>query len=488
MNKITVSNSKVDANLHSSTTSGGQQDIVGSTLPVSPYFIQMASDDSSRVQVMIKIIQGFGWHEVVVLRQDTVYHERFALSLQDAFLGAKIKIISTVSLSGSAKDLEIAEELDKLKAMQTRVFLVYMVPSLRSRLFLLAKIAGIMNKGDMWLIMDSLSDTFKSVQHNNLDSAEVALPPRRDSVPRLKGQRHFKTECEKLFSLIQWEKDNDGVIPKKWNVCAPKKDGFNEFVRVNKKTCKLIDGFSIEVFCASLLIFPYKVQPIFVPFANKNCEASQNYSEILEEVRQASTANLSSIFTIDQSQPEPKVIRSIGYQEGSFVHELLAKEYETHNVSLKSYTTIHQYHEALMSKSVDVIFDELPYINLFLYKHRSSYMKVGPKYERTGFGFGSCKSSPVPQRTPHLRAHTFIGLFILAGIGTIGVVLASEYALWQRGRAKVERTNVREDFPYVDNQEHPQPVFIPSDVEIPTKESDEVEENAEVFHSQEVQH
>ncbi|KAK2993095.1 hypothetical protein RJ640_012632 [Escallonia rubra] len=522
----TVSNSKVDSSLHSPTTSGGPQDSVGSTLPRSPYFIQMASDDSSQVQVIIKIIQGFGWHEVVVLRQDTVYHKRFALSLEDAFLGAKIKIISTVSLSGSAKDLEIVEALDKLKAMQTRVFLVYMVPSLRSRVSFLAKTAGIMNEGHTWLIMDSLSNTFKSVQHNNLDSAEVALPPRRDSVPRLKGQRHFKTECEELFRLIHWEKANDEVIHKKWTVFVPKKNGFTEFVHVNKKTCKLIGGFSIEVFCAALLIFPYKVEPVFVTFAGQNCEASQNYSEILKEVRQAYTANLSSIFTVDQLQPiEPRVIQSVGYQQGSFVRDLLANEYDS-NVTLKSYTTIHQYHDALMNKSVDVIYDELPYINLFLHKHGSNHMKVGPIYKRTGFGFAFPFGSPyvpefsravvnvseskkmqrlmkkyhmhdyssddqasqVPEKTPALDARSFIGLFILAGVGIIGAILASEYAIWQRRTAIVEMTNVSEDLPNVDNQENLPTVSIPSDGEIPIQESDEVEEITEVLPSQEVPH
>ncbi|KAK2966717.1 hypothetical protein RJ640_000618 [Escallonia rubra] len=251
MDEIIVSNSKVDLNLHSPTAGGGQQDIVGSTLPVSPYFIQMASDDSSRVQVMIKIIQGFGWHEVVVLRQDTKYHKRFALSLEDAFLGAKIKIVSNVSLSVSAKDLEIAEKLDKLKAMQTRVFLVYMVPLLRSRVLILAKTAGIMNEGYTWLIMDGVSNTSKSFQYNNLDSGKVLLP-RRDSPPRLTGRTHFKSECDKLSGRIK----------------SGKATG--------------------EVFCAALQIFPYKVEPEFVPLAYHNCEASQNYSGILNHVGQVS--------------------------------------------------------------------------------------------------------------------------------------------------------------------------------------------------------
>ncbi|KAK2965638.1 hypothetical protein RJ640_011833 [Escallonia rubra] len=525
MGETIVSSSKVDSSLHSPTTGGGPQDSVGLTLPVSPYFIQMASNDSSQVQVMIKIIQGFGWHEVVVLRQDTEYHKRFALSLEDAFLGAKIKIVSNVSLSESAKDLEIAEELDKLKAMQTRVFLVYMVPSLRSRLFLLAKTVGIMNEGYTWLIMDSLSNTSKSFQYNNLDSGEVVLPM-RDSPPRSNGRTHFKSECEKLFSWIESEKATIGDTPVKWKTCIPVKGGFTEFVHVDKKKCKLINGFSTEVFCAALQIFPYKVEPEFVPLVDHNCETSQNYNDMLKHLGQAYTANLSSIFTVDQLQPiEPRVIQSVGYQEHSFVWNLLTKEYGF-NVSYNPYKTINQYHDALMNKHVDVIYDELPYINLFLHKHGSNYMKVGPIYKSTGFGFAfpfgyrhvpefsravvslsesktmqdlmkkyhvhdyssDDQASQVPAQTPPLRAHSFIGLFILAGVGTIGTVLASEYAIWQRRSVTVEMTNDSEDLPNVDNQEHPPPVSIPSDGEILIEESDEGQENAEVFPSREVPH
>ncbi|KAK2972781.1 hypothetical protein RJ640_029706 [Escallonia rubra] len=278
------------------------------------------------------------------------------------------------------------------------------------------------------------------------------------------------------------------------------------------------------MFCAALQILPYRIEPNFMALAEPNCGAVQNYSIMLHKLGQAYTANLSSIFTVDQLQPiEPSEIKSVGYEEGSFVGDLLAKKYGP-RVSLKAYTTIEQYHEALMNKSVDVIYDELPYVNLFLQKHGSNYMKVGPIFERIGLGFafrlGSpyilnfsravvnvsesenmqylmrkynvCdyssdgQASPVPRGTPPLHAHTFIGLFILAGIGTIGVVLASEYTLWQRRSLTVKMTSANEDFPDDDNQEHPPPVLLPSDVETHIEESNEVEEKAEILPSQEV--
>ncbi|KAK2965639.1 hypothetical protein RJ640_011834 [Escallonia rubra] len=316
---------------------------------------------------------------------------------------------------------------------------------------------------------------------------------------------------------------SNGHIHKKWNVCAPKKDGFNEFVHVDTRTCTLTGGFSVDMFCAALQILPYRIEPNFMVLNESNCSAIQNYSIMLHQLGLAYTANLSSIFTVDQLQPiEPSVIKSIGYQEGSFVGDLLRSKYP--DMSLKAYTTIDQYHEALMNKSVDVIYDELPYVNLFLQKHGSNYTKVGPIFERTGLGFAfrlgspdvlnfsravvnvsesdimkylmvkynvrdypsDGQASPVPRGTPPLRAHTFIGLFILAGIGTIGAVLASEYTLWQRRSLTVEMTSGNEDFPDDDNQEHPPPVLLPSDVETHLEESNEVEETAEILPSQEV--
>ncbi|KAK2974031.1 hypothetical protein RJ640_006223 [Escallonia rubra] len=407
MGETIVSSSKVDSSLHSPTTGGGPQDSVGLTLPVSPYFIQMASNDSSQVQVMIKISQGFGWHEVVVLRQDTEYHKRFALSLEVAFLGAKIKIVSNVSLSESAKDLEIQEQLDKLKAIQTRVFLVYMVPSLRSRLFLLAKTVGIMNEGYTWLIMDSLSNTSKSFQYNNLDSGEVVLPM-RDSPPRSNGRTHFKSECEKLFSWIESEKATIGDTPAKWKACIPR--------------CSV----------PRYRYFLTRLNLNFSPLVDHNYETRQNYNDMLTHLGQS------------------------------------------HNITLQAFPFGYR-HVPEFSRAV---------VSLSESKTMQDLMK---KYHMHDYSSDD-QASQVPAQTPPLRAHSFIGLFILAGVGTIGTVLASEYALWQRRSVTVEMTNDSEYLPNVDNQEHPPPVSIPSDGEILIEESDEGQENAEVFPSREVPH
>ncbi|KAG6428087.1 hypothetical protein SASPL_112336 [Salvia splendens] len=62
------------------------------------------------------------------------------------------------------------------------------------------------------------------------------------------------------------------------------------------------------------------------------------------------------------------------------------------SVSLKSYSTVDQFHEALSKGSrkggVGAIIDELPYIRLLLSKHCDKYTMISPIYPTSGFGFG----------------------------------------------------------------------------------------------------
>ncbi|KAE9444881.1 hypothetical protein C3L33_23221, partial [Rhododendron williamsianum] len=90
----------------------------------------------------------------------------------------------------------------------------------------------------------------------------------------------------------------------------------------------------------------------------------------------------------------------VGYPHGSFVEGLLKnKAFDTSK--LKKYRTLEQYDEALSKGSknggVAVIFDELPYIRLFLSnpKYCAKYTMVGPIYNTAGMGFAFPKGSPL---------------------------------------------------------------------------------------------
>ena len=67
---------------------------------------------------------------------------------------------------------------------------------------------------------------------------------------------------------------------------------------------------------------------------------------------------------------------------------------------MKPYRTPEEYDEALSNGThnggVAAIFDEIPYIKLFLSKYGSRYAMVGPIYKTDGFGFVSIYLSTYP--------------------------------------------------------------------------------------------
>ncbi|KAL6912000.1 hypothetical protein ACP4OV_000805 [Aristida adscensionis] len=117
------------------------------------------------------------------------------------------------------------------------------------------------------------------------------------------------------------------------------------------------------------------------------------------------TANLTSLLTVEKLQPAVTDIYDliengdyVGYQEGSYVADELVKM-NFDRRKLRSYTSPAEYAEALSKGSanggVAAVFDELPYLRLFLSQYCNSYAMVGPVYKGTGFGFVFAKGSPV---------------------------------------------------------------------------------------------
>ncbi|XP_071686046.1 glutamate receptor 2.7-like [Rutidosis leptorrhynchoides] len=117
------------------------------------------------------------------------------------------------------------------------------------------------------------------------------------------------------------------------------------------------------------------------------------------------TASLTSMLTVQQLQPKYtdiiKIMRngeSVGYQDGSFVFNMLIKM-GFDDSKLKNYTTFEQYDHALEIGSqrggVSAIMDELPYIRVFLAQYCTKYTMTGPTYKTAGFGFAFPKGSPL---------------------------------------------------------------------------------------------
>ncbi|KAH9806069.1 hypothetical protein KPL71_002646 [Citrus sinensis] len=204
---------------------------------------------------------------------------------------------------------------------------------------------------------------------------------------------------------------------------------------------------------------------------------------------QSYNASLSSILNVDKLEPtfdNLERLRTkdhfIGFQRGCFVGNLLEKQFNFSRSQLKSYGTIQEYHEALSNGSknrgVTAIFDEIPYVRVFLKAYDSQYTTARLIYRTVGFGFAFLKESPlfsyfskvillvreietkmdeiekmyfgekvtsatlaptIYTESSSLRAYNFGGLFIIAGMATLLAISVSERFIWQRPVALVRQ-------------------------------------------------
>ncbi|XP_042494382.1 glutamate receptor 2.8-like isoform X4 [Macadamia integrifolia] len=121
---------------------------------------------------------------------------------------------------------------------------------------------------------------------------------------------------------------------------------------------------------------------------------------------QCYTASLSSKLTVQQLQPTITDLNDIknngyyvGHQYGSFVKDFLIDHLHLDKSKVKSYKTPDEYHYALSNGTdnggVAAIFDELPYVQVFLNMYCNRYTTVGRTYSSEGFGFVFPKGSPL---------------------------------------------------------------------------------------------
>ncbi|KAJ0090976.1 hypothetical protein Patl1_12659 [Pistacia atlantica] len=178
----------------------------------SPYFFQATQNDSSQVGAITSIIQAFGWREVVPIYVDNEFGEAVIPYLTDALQAINTRVPYKSVISPVASDDQIVEELYKLMTMQTRVFIVHMLPSLGSRLFTKAKQVGMMNQGYVWIITNGLTNLFSSLEPLVIESMQGVLGV-RPYVPKTKAFDGFRLRWKRKF-----QQENPSLVDVELNI------------------------------------------------------------------------------------------------------------------------------------------------------------------------------------------------------------------------------------------------------------------------------
>lgn len=155
----------------------------------SSYFIRVAQSSRAQVKAIAAIVKAFGWREVVFIYEDSNFGSGILPHLTDAMMEVGVSVPYRSVLQPSAEDDEIMTELYKLMTMQTRVFIVHLLPMIGSRLFQKAKDAGMMSQGYAWIITDAFTNVLDSMDPLTLDNMEgvIGIKPYMQASVQLKN-------------------------------------------------------------------------------------------------------------------------------------------------------------------------------------------------------------------------------------------------------------------------------------------------------------
>lgn len=164
----------------------------------NPYFFRASQIDSSQAKPIAAIFEAFDWGQGVLIHSDDEYGEGFLPSMRDALGETNIRVAYETAIPQSASDDRIAKELYKLMTMQTRVFVVHMLPELGSRLFAMAKEIGMMGSGYVWIITDGMSNFLSRIDDSSMVAMSGALGV-RTYIPRTEKLEAFQMRWRRKF-------------------------------------------------------------------------------------------------------------------------------------------------------------------------------------------------------------------------------------------------------------------------------------------------
>ncbi|KAI3666923.1 hypothetical protein L6452_41964 [Arctium lappa] len=159
------------------------------------FFIHTAHSSSTQAQPIAAIIKSFGWREVMFIYEDSDFGRGLVPYLSDAMENITTQVIL---LPPSSSDDLIIQQLHNLKTMQTRVFVVHMLPTLASRFFKKADEAGMMTRGYAWIITDVLTILLSHLDPNDRKCMHgvIGMKP---YIPQSKKLTHFHRRWRRRF-------------------------------------------------------------------------------------------------------------------------------------------------------------------------------------------------------------------------------------------------------------------------------------------------
>ncbi|KAK1669563.1 hypothetical protein QYE76_057722 [Lolium multiflorum] len=404
----------------------------------SRFFVRTAPSMSLQARPIAAILEAFAWRAAILLHEDSPYGIGILSSLVHAFKGSR-SLTDSVAVPGDATDSLIDAALHVVNTMPTRVYIVHMLPALAARLFRRAMVAGMISEGYVWIATAGVGDAVDSLpDHDDINNMQgvVSLLPYVQATEELRSFRRRFREVDAVAGHVTITASRMNLV----SFTMPfAETGYSMIVAeedISNSMWIFVKPLTPELWLTSLAFFlftgflvweiEHRINPRFsgtplkqfgtllyfafstMVFSHKE-KLESNLSKLVVIMwvfvvlilTTSYTANLTSMLTVRQLQPSMNDWTEkdyVGIQEGSSV-ELILKKMGFPEAKFRTYTTIDQYADALNKGSdnggVKAIFDEVPYLKLFLSRYCEGYSMVGPIYKSGGFGFVFPLGSPL---------------------------------------------------------------------------------------------
>ncbi|XP_047331978.1 glutamate receptor 1.4-like [Impatiens glandulifera] len=259
---------------------------------LNPHYIQIATERKTMAEGIAAIMTFFEWKKVAFISEDSNSGREMLSVLLSTFQETNIQIAYTLSISSSATDDVINQELNKLMDVGTKVYVVHISASLASRLFLNAKRLRMMRKEYAWVLTDevlNLIDTLDSSVYETLQGA-IGLRSHIPSSSKLQNfTRRWKKELWSKYPDVELVKTNifglrayDTI----WALAeAVERDGVrvaNDEPHVQSDSSP--GGFCIEVFVAAMKRLEDEIAYDFFPYVNSSGAMAGTYNDLIDSI------------------------------------------------------------------------------------------------------------------------------------------------------------------------------------------------------------
>ncbi|KAJ8458197.1 hypothetical protein OPV22_031123 [Ensete ventricosum] len=169
--------------------------------PEYSYLIRTTRSDRFQMNAVADIVDHYGWREVIAIFVDDDFGRGGINALGDALAKKSSKISYKAAFPPNADGSAIADLLEKINLMESRVYVVHVNPDSGLTVFSAARSLGMMSDGYVWIASDWLASVVDSTEPANPDTMDLIQGAivLRQHIPESDLKRAFTFRWSNMF-------------------------------------------------------------------------------------------------------------------------------------------------------------------------------------------------------------------------------------------------------------------------------------------------